>query len=141
MKGSFLHFNFRPLRSSLMYEQINTNTIKKMFSGRHSEFVVSYSLLLPSALLLSFFPRPQNELLFSFRVVHYHVLYGHHISKRKNQLGKIVNLAPSRSAEQGKCFFSCPRLRLKIWSRETGSAIPSRVSLLISILRLKLVLT
>ena len=29
----------------------------------------------------------------------------------------------------------------RIWSRETGSAVPSRVSLLISILRLSLVLT
>ena len=34
----------------------------------------------------------------------------------------------------------CPRSRLRIWSRETGSAVPSRVSLLISILRLNLVL-
>ena len=31
-------------------------------------------------------------------------------------------------------------MRLRIWSRETGSAVPSRVSLLISILRLNLVL-
>ena len=38
-------------------------------------------------------------------------------------------------------IFPCPRSRLKIWSRETGSAVPSRVSLLISILRLNLVLT
>ena len=38
-------------------------------------------------------------------------------------------------------FFPCPRLRLRIWSRETGSAVPSRVSLLISVLRLNLVLT
>ena len=30
---------------------------------------------------------------------------------------------------------------LRIWSREKGSAVPSRVSLLISILRLNLVLT
>ena len=30
---------------------------------------------------------------------------------------------------------------LRIWSRETGSAVPSRVSLLISLLRLNLVLT
>ena len=30
---------------------------------------------------------------------------------------------------------------MKIWSRETSSAVPSRVSLLISILRLNLVLT
>ena len=35
----------------------------------------------------------------------------------------------------------CPRSRLIIWSRETGSSVPSRVSLLIFILRLNLVLT
>ena len=44
------------------------------------------------------------------------------------------------SADQGKLFFPCPRLRLRIWSRETDSAVPSRVRLLISILRLNLVL-
>ena len=33
------------------------------------------------------------------------------------------------------------RMCLRIWSRETGSVVPSRVSLLISILRLNLVLT
>ena len=37
----------------------------------------------------------------------------------------------SWSAEQGKLFFPYPRSRLRIWSRETGSAAPSRVSLLI----------
>ena len=37
-------------------------------------------------------------------------------------------------------MFPCPRSCLRIWSRETGSAVPSRVSLLISILRLNLVL-
>ena len=36
---------------------------------------------------------------------------------------------------------SRPRSRLKIWSRETVSAVPSRVSLPIFILRLNLVLT
>ena len=41
----------------------------------------------------------------------------------------------------GKIIFPCPRACLRIWSRETGSAVPSRVSLLISILRLNLVLT
>ena len=35
----------------------------------------------------------------------------------------------------------CPRSCLRIWSLETGSAVPSRVSLLISLLRLNLVLT
>ena len=38
-------------------------------------------------------------------------------------------------------IFPCPRSCLKVWSRETGSAVPSRVSLLISILRLNRVLT
>ena len=48
----------------------------------------------------------------------------------------------SWSAEQGKKFiFPCPHACLRICSRETGSAVPSRVSLLISILRLNLVLT
>ena len=39
------------------------------------------------------------------------------------------------AAEQGKTIFRCPRSHLRIWSRETGSAVPSRVSLLISILQ------
>ena len=41
----------------------------------------------------------------------------------------------------GKIIFPCPRAYLRIWSRETGSAVPSRVSLLISVLRLNLMLT
>ena len=44
-------------------------------------------------------------------------------------------------AEQGKLIFPCPRSRRRIWSSETGSAVTSRVSLFISILRLNLVLT
>ena len=38
-------------------------------------------------------------------------------------------------------MFPCPRSSLRIWSRETGSTVPSRVSLLISIVRLNLVHT
>ena len=34
----------------------------------------------------------------------------------------------------------CPRSRLRVWPRKTGSAVPSHVSLLFSILRLDLVL-
>ena len=41
----------------------------------------------------------------------------------------------------GKIIFPCPRACLIIWSREMGSAVPSRVSLLISVLRLNRVLT
>ena len=35
------------------------------------------------------------------------------------------------SAEQGKRNFPCPRSRLRVWSRELGSAVPSRVSPLV----------
>ena len=61
-------------------------------------------------------------------------------SKSLGKSGKVAN--PARgSAEQGKLIFPCPRSRLRIWLRETGLAVPSRVSLLIvSILRLILVL-
>ena len=39
---------------------------------------------------------------------------------------------PSRGQlNREKCVFPCPRSRLTIWSRETGSAASSRVSLLI----------
>ena len=47
-----------------------------------------------------------------------------------DQLGEVAN--PARGQlNRGKYFFPCPRSRQKIWSRETGSAVPSRVSLLI----------
>ena len=45
-------------------------------------------------------------------------------------------------AEKGKKIFPRhPRSRLRVWPRETDSAVPSRASLLISILRLNMVLT
>ena len=56
-----------------------------------------------------------------------------------DQPGKVANPACGQ-LNRGK-IFPCPRACLRIWSRETGSAVPSRVSLLISILRLNLVLT
>ena len=63
-------------------------------------------------------------------------MYGHTYSKSMDQLGKFAN--PARGQLNiNPCLCS----RLRIWSRETGSAVPSRVSLLISILRLNLVLT
>ena len=54
-----------------------------------------------------------------------------------------VNTVVSKRSDlwdRGKSIFLYPRSRLRIWSRETGSEVPSRVSLLISILRLNLVL-
>ena len=64
-----------------------------------------------------------------------------HISKGKDQPGKAANPARGRLNKGNEYFPVCPRSRLRIWSRETGSAVLSRVSLLISILRLNLVLT
>ena len=57
-----------------------------------------------------------------------------------DQTGKVVS--PARGQlNRKKIIFPCPRSCLRIWSRETGSTVPSRVSLLIFILRLNLVLT
>ena len=64
-------------------------------------------------------------------------MYGHIFSNSMDQPCQSC----SWSAKQGKIIFRCPRSRLIICSRETGSVVPSRVSLLVSILRLNLVLT
>ena len=56
-----------------------------------------------------------------------------------DQPGKVAN--PARGQLNRENMFLCPRACLRIWSRETGSAVPSRVSLLISMLTLNLVLT
>ena len=61
-------------------------------------------------------------------------------SKRKDQAGTVAN--PSRDQLNRENDFSpVPVPRLRIWSHGTGSGVPSRVSLLISIPRLNLVLT
>ena len=56
-----------------------------------------------------------------------------------DQPGKGAN--PARGQLNREKIFPCPRACLTIWSSETGSAVTSRASLLISILRLNLVLT
>ena len=58
-----------------------------------------------------------------------------------DQPGKVANPARGQLNREKEYFPVHVRSRLRIWSRETGSAVPSRVSLLISILRLNLVLT
>ena len=60
-------------------------------------------------------------------------------SKSKDQPGKVANLV--RGQLNRETNIPCPRSRLRVWSRETGSAVPSRISLVISILRLHLMLT
>ena len=56
-----------------------------------------------------------------------------------DQPGKVAN--PARGELNRENNTPLSRACLRIWSRETGSAVPSRVSLLISILRLNVVLT
>ena len=53
-------------------------------------------------------------------------------SKGKDQRGKVANPARGQLAEQGNIIVSCPRSRLRIWSREMDSVVPYRISLLIS---------
>ena len=62
----------------------------------------------------------------------------HIVRVRINRVRWLVLLV---LAEQGKLIFPCPRSRLGIWSRETSSAVSSRVSLFISILRLNIMRT
>ena len=58
-----------------------------------------------------------------------------------DQPGNVANPALGQLNKENEYFiFPCPRARLRIWSRVKASAVPSRVSLLISILRLNLVL-
>ena len=70
----------------------------------------------------------------------YICMYGYTYSKSMDQPGKAASPARGQLKRKNECF-PCPRSCLRIWSRETGSAVPSRVSLLISIPRLNLVLT
>ena len=58
-----------------------------------------------------------------------------------DQPGKVANPARGQLNRENEYFPVRVRSRLRIWSRETVSAVPSRASLLISILRLNLVLT
>ena len=58
-----------------------------------------------------------------------------------DQPGKVANPARGQLNRENEYSPVPVRACLRIWSRETGSAVPSRVSLLISILRLNLVLT
>ena len=55
-------------------------------------------------------------------------------------VSKVANPARGQLNREKYFFPVRVRLRLRIWPRETGSVVPSRFSLLISILRLNLVL-
>ena len=68
--------------------------------------------------------------------------WSHIYSKSMGQPGKVANPARGQLNKENECFiYPWPRCScVKIWSRETGSAVRSRVSLFISILRLNLVL-
>ena len=48
-----------------------------------------------------------------------------------DQPGKDVNPARCQQLNRENELFLCPRMRLRVWSLKTGSAVPSCVSLLI----------
>ena len=56
-------------------------------------------------------------------------IYGEHSQHRMGQPGRLPILPGQLN--RGKRLFPCPCSCLRIWSRETGSAVPTRVSLLI----------
>ena len=67
-------------------------------------------------------------------------MHGCTYSKSMDQPGKAVNLARGQLNRENE--FPCPRCScLRILSRETVSAVPSYVSMLLFILRLNVVLT
>ena len=58
-----------------------------------------------------------------------HIL-GVYIKQSMDRPGKVANPARGQLKRE-TCFFPCPRSRLRNLSRETGSTVPSRVTLLI----------
>ena len=102
------------------------------------ERVLPWQVTINQLIRAFLFPHPL--LVWSGHVKSTGGMYSHTYSKSMDQPGQGCQSC-TWSAEQGKLIFPCPRSRLRIWSRETDSSVPSRVSLLISILRLNLVLT
>ena len=58
-------------------------------------------------------------------------MYGHHILHSRLDVNRYGCQFLSWSAEHGKLTFLCLRSRLRIWSRQTGWAVPSRVGSII----------
>ena len=73
--------------------------------------------------------------------MHECIMHRHHLYSGLGINRKGCQSCLWSEAEQGKCIFLCPRSRLRIGSRETGSAVPPRANPLFSTPRLNLVLT
>ena len=107
--------------------------------GNPSNVCCLFSFTIDQSMRASLFAQPSSYghplILFWYYVVL--CLNGHIYSKSMDQQGKVASPARGQLNRENIYSRSC----LRIWSRWTGSAVPSRVSLLISILRLNLVLT
>ena len=57
-------------------------------------------------------------------------MYSHHMKQSIRSTGH-QSCSSWSQLNREKIIFPCPRSRLRIWSRETGSAVPSRVALLL----------
>ena len=111
---------------------MGTKTLYGLNRPKKASRLVFYSGAISGAMYV------ESNILGGIFVEYCHSMYGHAYSKSMDQPGMV---ACSWSADKGKRIIPCPRSRLRIWSPETDSVVPSRISLLISILRLNLVLT
>ena len=78
---------------------------------------------------------PKYLLLVSpFQTIWYYIEYGYHIIIAKygsTWPGKVANSARGQLNRENEHFPVSVHACLRLWSREMGSAVPSRVSLLI----------
>ena len=61
----------------------------------------------------------------------YVCMHGYHFWQSKDRPDEVANLLVWSANKQGKLIFPCPRSHVRIWSRETGSAVPSRAILVV----------
>ena len=59
------------------------------------------------------------------------ITYTEKIAEYGLTAGEVANPARGKLNRENRYFHVCPRSRLRVWSRETRSAVRSRVSLLI----------
>ena len=111
---------------------------------------MKYCTVLYCIMLLAFGVRGILNVMLSLLILQYQVLvvlstmyvcmyvWSSHIAEY-GQPGEVANPARGQLNRENSYSPVPVRACLRIWSRETGSAVPSRVSLLISILRLNLI--
>ena len=73
--------------------------------------------------------RELYNLLYHFRLLYWMGSTSYSLLCSWSGSEMLAALQAVETVEQRKIIFPCPRSRLRIWSHETGSVVPSRVSL------------